>query len=264
MKNKLTQLQNTLRDMKRVAVAYSGGIDSTLLLKVAYDILGDNVIGITAISASLPSHEKEEATELAHHIGARHVFIESHEVEDERYLSNPSNRCYFCRLNTSEELIAYAKELGFDFIIDGNNADDVGDHRPGRQAAREYGIRSPLQEVGLTKVEIRNLAREFNLPNWDKPAAACLSSRIPYGTQISIKILSQVERAEASLRSIGFRELRVRHHGQVARIEVSLDDFPTVLAQRERIVSVIKEAGYNYVTLDLAGFRSGSLNEVLA
>jgi uncharacterized protein len=263
MDNKLNQLKNTLQEMGRVAVAYSAGIDSTLLLKIAHDTLGENSIGITAVSASLPAHEKEEAAEIALQIGARHVFVESHETEDERYLGNPTNRCYFCKINTYDELIAYAKSLGFEQMIDGTNADDVGDHRPGREAAREHGIRSPLQEVGLTKAEIREMSRELGLPNWDKPAAACLSSRIPYGTLISIEILGQVEQAENALRSLGFHELRVRHHDQVARIEVPAEDFLAVIEQSEDIVTAIKATGYSYVSLDLAGFRSGSMNEVL-
>ena len=263
MNNKLQDLQKTLLEMKRVAVAYSAGIDSTFLLKVAHDTLGNNVIGITAVSPSLPSHEKEEAAQIAHEIGVRHVFVNSHETEDQRYLINPTNRCYFCKTNTYDELISYAQECGFDIMIDGTNADDVGDHRPGRQAAHEYGIRSPLQEVGLSKSEIRKLARELGLPNWDKPAAACLSSRFPYGTTISIETLGQVEQAESALRALGFRELRVRHHGNIARIEVPTDDFTNVFAQHKNIVDALKACGYIYVALDLAGFRSGSMNEIL-
>jgi len=263
MNEKLSQLQATFNEMGRVVVAFSAGIDSTLLLKIAHDTLGENAIGITAVSASLATDEKEEAAQLARQIGARHAFVESHETEDPRYLVNPTNRCYFCKTNTYAELISYAHKIGFEHIVDGTNADDVGDHRPGRQAAREHGVRSPLQEVGLTKAEIRDLAHELGLPNWNKPASACLSSRVPYGTLITIETLGQVEQAEATLRKLGFRQLRVRHHDQVARIEVPKKDFERVLAQCESIVTAVQTAGYNYVALDLAGFRSGSMNEVL-
>jgi uncharacterized protein len=260
---KINKLKQIFQDMGSVAVAYSGGIDSTLVLKVAYDYLGAQAVGITAISASLPTSEKEEAAGIARHIGAPHIFIESDETSDPRYLENQTNRCYFCKHNVYDHLIQYAEKEGFQYVVDGTNLDDVGDHRPGRQAAREWGVRSPLQEAGFTKEDVRQLARELGLPNWDKPAAACLSSRVPYGTAITLEILSQVERAELFLRRLGIRQLRVRHHDQVARIEVEADDFPFILAQREAILSEFKQLGYHYITLDLAGFRSGSMNEVV-
>lgn len=233
------------------------------MLKLAFDTLGENAIALTAVSPSLPAEDKKETAEIARLMGVEHVFIASTEAENPDYLANTPDRCFFCKSDVYSHLLAYARGHGFEFVIDGTNADDVDDHRPGRKAAREHGVRSPLQEAGFTKEDIRLLAKKYGLSNWDKPAAACLSSRLPYGTAITIDALAQIDQAETALRKLGFGQLRVRHHGQVARIEVAPGEFDQVLDMRNAIVGALTDAGYAYVTLDLAGFRSGSMNEVL-
>lgn len=260
---KIKKLKQSITEMGSTVVAYSGGVDSTLLIRVAYEVLGERAVAVTAVSASLPTREREEAKALIRQIGAKHEIIQSQETSDPNYLANTPDRCFFCKSDVYDKLFAYAQQHGYQFILDGTNADDVGDHRPGRKAARQYGVRSPLQELGFSKADIRELALQYGLPNWDKPSAACLSSRIPYGTAITLPTLSQVEKAEEYLHELGLRQVRVRHHNLIARIEVEPEDFNHLLSQSQQVVTRFKDLGYAYVTLDLAGFRTGSMNEVL-
>lgn len=252
-----------IRDFERVLVAFSGGIDSTLVLRVAHEQLGANAVAITAVSPSLAQSDLEAARNIAAEIGVSHELVHSRETEDPRYRRNDSTRCYFCKTNVYQCLIDYAKAEDFAWILDGTNADDIGDHRPGLRAAREHGVRSPLQEAGIGKKEIREWAKELGLSNWNRPANACLSSRVPYGSEVTPEKLAQVEKAEAALRVLGFRELRVRHHDQIARIEVSQNELARAVEHSDQITTAMKEAGFPYATLDLAGFRSGSMNDVL-
>lgn len=260
---KSRQLEALIRGLDHVVVAYSGGIDSTLVLKVAAAQLGDKAVAATAVSPSLATGDLEDAKTIAKEIGVRHVLLESTEVDDPRYRKNDSQRCYFCKTNVYDTLIAYAGREGFTWILDGTNADDLGDHRPGLRAAREHGVRSPLQECGMGKEELRNWARELGLPNWDKPANACLSSRIPYGSEVTPEKLAQVETAEAAVKAFGFRQFRVRHHGPVARIEIAREELGEAFAHAEALNDAVKAAGFLYATLDLGGFRSGSMNDAL-
>jgi uncharacterized protein len=261
---KQQNLRAILAGLESAVVAYSGGVDSTLLALLAAQQLGPRALAVTAVSPSLPPDDLEEAREIARRFGFQHVALASREVEDPRYQENTSLRCYWCKHIVYDLLIGYAAQNGYAHVIDGSNSDDRHDVRPGRKAALERGVRSPLLEAGLTKAEIRDLARDLGLPNWDKPAAACLSSRIPYGTPVSAEKLEQVAQAEGVLKSLGVRGGRVRVHDRVARLEVAVDDFETILAHREEIAARLQALGFAFIALDLSGYRTGSLNQLLS
>jgi uncharacterized protein len=252
--------------MGSVIIAYSGGVDSAFLAAAANEALGSRALSVTASSPSLAPSELRDAVALAQRLGLNHRVIETGEVQRSDYQANNPNRCFFCKDELYTHLSRIASEEGYACIANGTNTDDLGDFRPGLNAAKKYGVRSPLVEARLSKAEIRELSREMGLPTWDKPAQACLSSRIPYGTPVTVEALTRIARAEEFLRGLGIRQLRVRHHDTVARIEVEPKDFLTLMDEevRKRLTAHFRSIGYAYVTLDLEGFRSGSLNEVLA
>ncbi len=257
---KLARLRSLLRDLPSVLVAYSGGVDSALVMAVAHEQLGDRALACIGVSPSYPTREMRSAIKLAEECGIPYRLVETTEHLDPNYAANPTNRCYYCKSELHDRLRAIAQAEGWAAVVDGNNASDVGDYRPGMDAARERGVRSPLLEAGIVKDEVRAIARHLGLPVWDKPAMACLSSRVPHGVAITPELLRRIESAEDVLVALGFTQFRVRHHDEIARIELPVEDFARAVAQHQAIVDGIKAAGYRFVTLDLAGFRSGSLN----
>ena len=261
---RLAALHDALQSMGRVVVAYSGGVDSTFLAAAAFEALGHGATAITGLSPSVAPSEREEAAAIAARIGIRHEWVQTHEMDNPDYVANSERRCFHCKDELYSILAAIAAAAGGAAVIDGTNADDAADWRPGREAAAIHGVRSPLLELGFTKDEIRKASRQLGLPTWDKPAMACLASRIPHGTPVTVEALDQVGAAEAALRSLGFRQVRVRHHGDIARIETDPAGMALAFAEghREKIVSRLQNLGFRHVVLDLAGYRQGSLNPV--
>ncbi|WP_163536052.1 ATP-dependent sacrificial sulfur transferase LarE [Gracilibacillus sp. YIM 98692] len=265
IEQKYHALTSILQEMKQVVVAFSGGVDSTFLLKAAIDTLGeDNVLAVTADSETYPTSELEEAKRLAEHIGARHQVIETSELAIPGYTENDKNRCYFCKNSLFDHLVPIMETKGFQNIVYGVIADDMSEYRPGMQAAKEQGVRGPLQEANLFKEEIRELSKQMDLPTWDKPSFACLSSRIAYGEKITKQKLTKVEKSEAFLKTIGLRQVRVRTHEDIARIEVEPQDMPKLLANHQRVTEKLQNYGYKFVTMDLVGYKSGSMNKALS
>jgi pyridinium-3,5-biscarboxylic acid mononucleotide sulfurtransferase len=257
----VTRLRDNIRQHESALIAYSGGVDSALVMAVAHDVLGSRAIACIGVSPSYPQRELENAISVAQSLGARYQLVQTEELLNADYTANPANRCYFCKTELYDRLAKLAVEMGVPAILDGTNATDLTDnHRPGYQAAREHGVRSPLADVGLTKDQVRAAAKHIGLSVWDKPAMPCLSSRVPQGVTIVPGLLSRIERAEDALVALGFKQFRVRHHGDVARIELPAADLPRAIEHRETIVAAVRAAGYRFVALDLAGFQSGSLS----
>lgn len=265
MESKMQKLRENLKAMGSVAVAFSSGVDSTFLLKTAHEVLGDQVIAVTAQSCSFPERELKEAKAFCEREGIRHIITQSEELDIEGFRHNPKNRCYLCKTELFTKILQIAAGNGIAWVAEGSNMDDLGDYRPGLQAVAELGIRSPLREAGLTKADIRALSKELGLPTWDKQSFACLSSRFPYGETISEEKLSMVDKAEQLLLDLSFKQVRVRIHGTIARIELRPEEFPRLIQPevREQVVAAFRSFGFSYVSMDLQGYRMGSMNEVL-
>lgn len=263
--SKLETLKKNVKSMQSVVIAFSGGVDSSFLLKVAFDVLDNKVLAVTARSSTYPEREFRNAEEFVNTYKIPHMVILSEELDVEGFSDNPTNRCYLCKHELFDKIIRVAKEGGYKFVADGSNKDDIGDFRPGMRAVAELGIVSPLKDANLTKEDIRLLSKQMGLKTWDKPSFACLSSRFPYGEKITREKLAMVDKAEQLLIDLGFRQVRVRHHGNMARIEICEEDFEKIvhLEIRDKTYKVLKELGYTYVSLDLKGYRTGSMNEVL-
>ena len=260
-KQKYSRLRAIIKPLQRVVVAFSGGVDSTLLLKVCVDVLGrENVVAFTGLSPTCPEREIAEARRLSALIGVECILAETAEMDDPRFIENNTSRCYFCKTHLFVKAREIAEQRGFSYIVEGANVDDMDDFRPGRKACSEQGVKSPLLEAGLTKAEIRELSEMLALPTHDKPSFACLSSRVPYGTAIDEKILKRIERSEDFIQGLGIRQVRVRYHGNIARIEVLDKDFDAIMAHRGKITEALKRYGFHYVVLDLKGYRMGSMN----